>query len=229
MKFLKEKFQNNNDLRCDINYNFSRLSILQAESTSESEINEITCIHEPTKPIEWYPFELAWHYALGKKSLRTSSTLKHLKHFLNVEAEIGNISRQEAVSMIPPLLLDVQKDHIVLDMCASPGSKSCQILEILNAYNSEGILVSNDIDITRCYLLTHQLQRIGTKNVIVTNHDGKSFPDMKIQRGDTVEKLYFDRILCDVPCSGDGTIRKTPNAGTRWDYNYKKLHGYVLV
>jgi 16S rRNA C967 or C1407 C5-methylase (RsmB/RsmF family) len=45
----------------------------------------------------------------------------------------GNISRQEAVSMIPPLMLDVQPHHIVLDMCAAPGSKTGQIIEMIHA------------------------------------------------------------------------------------------------
>lgn len=49
----------------------------------------------------------------------------------------GNISRQELVSMIPPLLLDVKSDHLVLDMCAAPGSKTAQIIEALHADESD--------------------------------------------------------------------------------------------
>lgn len=182
---------------------------------------------QPPQPISWYPFDLAWHFAESKKQLRSSRAMRHLKHFLNVESEIGNISRQESVSMVPPLLLDVHKDHTVLDMCASPGSKSSQILEVLNAYNSEGLLIANDVDIVRCYLLTHKLQRIGSKNLLITNSEAQNFPSIKVEKNGHIEELRFDRILCDVPCSGDGTIRKNPLAGLRWDYNYKKLHGYV--
>ncbi len=51
----------------------------------------------------------------------------------------GNISRQEAVSMIPPLLLDVKPHHKVLDMCAAPGSKTAQLVEFLHADESKSI------------------------------------------------------------------------------------------
>lgn len=158
--------------------------------------------------------------------------MKHFKHFLNVESNIGNISRQESVSMIPPLLLDIQKDHVILDMCASPGSKSCQIIEILNSHkDSNSVFIANDIDITRSYLLTHQLQRLGSKNLIVTNMDAKQFRDIKIVNEKNEETiLKFDRILCDVPCSGDGTIRKSPLAGSRWEFSSgKKLHRFVYL
>jgi 16S rRNA C967 or C1407 C5-methylase (RsmB/RsmF family) len=74
--------------------------------------------------------------------------LKHVKHFLNIESEIGNLSRQEAVSMIPALLLDVKSHNRVLDMCAAPGSKTCQLIELLHANNElhpSGIVIANDV------------------------------------------------------------------------------------
>ncbi|KAH0618043.1 hypothetical protein JD844_016993 [Phrynosoma platyrhinos] len=72
----------------------------------------------------------------------------------------GNISRQEAVSMIPPLLLNVQPHHKILDMCAAPGSKTAQLIEMLHADVNvpfpEGFVIANDVDNKRCYLLVHQ-------------------------------------------------------------------------
>lgn len=136
------------------------------------------------------------------------------------EAQIyqqGNLSRQEAVSMIPPLLLDVKPHHYVLDMCAAPGSKSVQILEALhtNANGNEslpppGLFIANDADAKRCHMLVHQsLGRIGSPNMMVTNQDASMFMGIKIgSQGGKVETLKFDRILADVPCSGDGTLRK---------------------
>ena len=59
--------------------------------------------------------------------------MANFHRFLVSETEVGNISRQEAVSMIPVLLLDVQPNHYVLDTCASPGSKTAQILEAIHA------------------------------------------------------------------------------------------------
>ena len=71
----------------------------------------------------------------------------------------------EAVSMIPPLCLEVKPEHSVLDMCAAPGSKTCQILEMMlwNADNiPHGVVVANEIDPKRADVLTHQVQRLGT-------------------------------------------------------------------
>ena len=60
--------------------------------------------------------------------------------------------------MIPVTLLNVESHHLVLDMCAAPGSKTIQILEYLHAYEqklNEGFVIANDIDAQRAYMLTH--------------------------------------------------------------------------
>lgn len=186
-------------------------------------------------PLPWYPHQLAWHFAASRKALRTSSLTKHLKHFLTHETEIGNVSRQEAVSMIPPLVLDVQPHHKVLDMCAAPGSKTCQIIEMLHAGTQgtpTGFVMANDANIGRCYLLTHQVHRLASPAVVTSNYDATQFPQLKLDadpsQGLPEELLEFDRILCDVPCSGDGTIRKNPSASSGWDSSKPfKLFKYV--
>lgn len=190
-------------------------------------------------PLPWYPS--AYHFSGSRKALRTSSLSKHLKHFLTVETEIGNISRQEAVSMVPPLFLDVQPHHKVLDMCASPGSKTCQLLEMLHhdsATNGRlhlppGLVVANDVNIARCYLLSHQTHRLASPAIVVSNYDATQFPDMILAADPASNKpeetLRFDRILCDVPCSGDGTIRKNAQAGSGFDSSKGfKLFQYVV-
>jgi multisite-specific tRNA:(cytosine-C5)-methyltransferase len=130
--------------------------------------------------------------------------------------------------MIPPLLLDVQPEHIVLDCCAAPGSKTVQLLEALHARGIEGqsaasippgLLVANDSDAKRCHMLVHQsLNRIGSPNTMITNLDASNIPTIKLPgpNGKGTRTLYFDRILCDVPCSGDGTTRKNPNIWKTW-------------
>lgn len=127
----------------------------------------------------------------------------------------GNLSRQEAVSMIPPLLLDVKPHHYVLDMCAAPGSKSVQILEALHAADRpSGLFIANDADYKRCHMLVHQsLGRIGSPNMMVMNQDASMFVTIKGKKevnDDNAPQptLKFDRILTDVPCSGDATLRK---------------------
>ena len=84
-----------------------------------------------------YPGGLGWQFNVAKKVLRRSPEFKRFHSFLVYETEVGNITRQEAVSMLPPLFLDVQPHHKVMDMCAAPGSKvthSYYLLHMPNAY-----------------------------------------------------------------------------------------------
>lgn len=123
---------------------------------------------------------------------------------------------------VPPLFLDVQPHHRVLDMCAAPGSKTFQLLEAIHKGETPGTLpaglvVANDADMQRCNLLVHQIKRANSPALIVTNHDAQRFPLVRGPKGSADEGGYrFDRILCDVPCSGDGTLRKAPDLWRRW-------------
>ena len=128
--------------------------------------------------------------------------------------------------MVPPLLLDVQPGQTVLDMCASPGSKTQQLLEMLegmadpagNAVAGRGLVVANDADEKRCHLLTSRAGKLSSTGLMVTNHDARLFPEELPRRdgGEGLEPITFDRVLCDVPCSGDGTLRKSPVIWRRW-------------
>ena len=119
--------------------------------------------------------------------------------------------------------MDVQPHHRVLDMCAAPGSKTFQLLEALHAAGDggalpTGLVVANDADLKRCNLLVHQTKRANSPALIVTNHEAQFFPLIKGPPGSGDEAGYlFDRILCDVPCSGDGTLRKNPDLWRRWN------------
>ena len=111
--------------------------------------------------------------------------------------------------MIPVTLLKIDPSHSVLDMCASPGSKSIQILEALHANNdtmNTGLLIANDVDTKRAYMLAHQALKLNLPALFVTNNDARTYPNLK--QGSERKNFQFDRILCDVPCSGDGTLRK---------------------
>ncbi|KAE8706956.1 peroxidase 17-like [Hibiscus syriacus] len=189
---------------------------------------------EPIKPLAWYPDNLAWQSNFSRMQIRKNQTLERFHEFLKLETEIGNISRQEAVSMVPPLFLDVHPDHFILDVCAAPGSKTFQLLEII--YHSakggslpEGMVLANDLDVQRCNLLIHQTKRMCTANLIVTNHEGQHFPGCRSHKNistgsettneleQSITQLLFDRVLCDVPCSGDGTLRKAPDIWRKWN------------
>jgi 16S rRNA C967 or C1407 C5-methylase (RsmB/RsmF family) len=159
----------------------------------------------------------------------------------------------------------------VLDMCAAPGSKTFQLLEMLHDMDGSatgsgasagssqltptGFVVANDADAQRCNLLTHQTKRMCSPCLMVTNHEAQAFPRIRaslldkpapgsaaaaaaaveaavgggdagdagagvvtgrVHREDT---MLFDRILADVPCSGDGTMRKAPDIWRRWSVN----------
>ncbi|XP_040833320.1 RNA cytosine C(5)-methyltransferase NSUN2 isoform X2 [Ochotona curzoniae] len=188
---------------------------------------------EVPQPLSWYPEELAWHTNLSRKILRKSPQLERFHQFLVSETESGNISRQEAVSMIPPLLLNVQPHHKILDMCAAPGSKTTQLIEMLHADMNvpfpEGFVIANDVDNKRCYLLVHQAKRLSSPCIMVVNHDASSIPRLQVDVDGRKEVLFYDRILCDVPCSGDGTMRKNIDVWKKWTtLNSLQLHGLQL-
>lgn len=194
---------------------------------------------EPVRALAWYPDNLAWHLNYSRMQIRKMPILERIHEFLKLENEIGSITRQEAVSMIPPLFLDVQPHHKVLDMCAAPGSKTFQLLEMIHrdvkpGELSDGMVIANDSDVQRCHLLIHQTKRMCSPNIMVTNHDAQLFPGLKDRSGhfeavsadasveaeiseEEINGLYFDRILCDVPCSGDGTLRKAPDIWRKWN------------
>jgi 16S rRNA C967 or C1407 C5-methylase (RsmB/RsmF family) len=68
---------------------------------------------DPPRPLPWYPDNLAWHLAFSRNQLRKLSWLSDIHEFMKSANEHGSITRQEAVSMVPPLLLDVQPHHKV--------------------------------------------------------------------------------------------------------------------
>ena len=162
--------------------------------------------------------------------MKKSKGLKAFHKLIQKSADCGLITRQELVSMLPPLFLDIQPDDLVLDMCAAPGSKTSQLLELMtlgkefsDILTCEGGVVANDMDERRAYMLTHQIKRINTPGMAVINHEGQFIPtlvDTKPQANSESKfdrKLYYDKILVDVPCSGDGAIRKLPVRWKGWN------------
>ncbi|XP_076628287.1 tRNA (cytosine(34)-C(5))-methyltransferase Nsun2 isoform X2 [Colletes latitarsis] len=181
--------------------------------------------------LPFYPDGLAWQLQLTRKDIRRSEAYFKLHNFLIVETDCGGISRQEVVSMVPPLVLDVKPSHKVLDMCAAPGSKTAQLIEMIHSEEGgplpEGFVIANDLDNNRCYMLVHQAKRLNSPVILITNHDASVLPNFTSTKPDgTKEVLRFDRILADVPCSGDGTMRKNPDIWCKWNpANGNNLHG----
>ena len=105
---------------------------------------------------------------------------------------------QEEVSLLPVLLLDPQPGDRVLDLCAAPGNKTAQIAV---AMGNRGTVIANDRDYHRIRAIHHMTERLGILNTSTTLYDGANYP-----KGAGL----FDKVLVDVPCSCEGTVRKSP-------------------
>uniref|UniRef100_A0A6B2G098 tRNA (cytosine(34)-C(5))-methyltransferase n=1 Tax=Myxobolus squamalis TaxID=59785 RepID=A0A6B2G098_MYXSQ len=170
--------------------------------------------------LSWYPGKRAWQLNLSKKELKNNKNYEDFYRYLTNETAFGSISRQESVSMIPPLVLDISPNHVILDMCASPGSKTAQLLESLCSTGTipEGFVVANDMNLNRCCTLVAQMKRINSPCLFVTCEDARCYPSLLKQSECNTKYLQFDRVLCDVPCSGDGTIRKNIDVYSKWKF-----------
>jgi tRNA (cytosine49-C5)-methyltransferase len=118
-----------------------------------------------------------------------------------LENHLGYIHIQEELSMVPPLVLGPEPGEIVLDLCASPGSKTTQISQMME---NRGLVIANEPSLARIAPLRSNCERLGVLNVAVTRYDGRNFP-----RGS------FDRVLVDAPCSSEGRERRGPGVLSR--------------
>ena len=113
---------------------------------------------------------------------------------------------QEPSAMAPVIALKPEAGDVTLDLCAAPGGKSMQIA---NATDDVGLLVTNDINETRVKAILRNVEKFGLRNVIVLNDSPE-----KIAK---VVGNVFDNILIDAPCSGEGMFRKDPRALKAWE------------
>ena len=119
---------------------------------------------------------------------------------------------QEPSAMCVGELTVPLKKERVLDLCAAPGGKTVQLAMQMNG---DGILVSNEIDAGRAKILSQNVERMGIGNCAVTNATparlAEKFP------------AYFDLVLVDAPCSGEGMFKKEPEAIPHWSENNVRL------
>lgn len=111
--------------------------------------------------------------------------------------------------MLPVVALDLQESNSVLDLCAAPGSKTEQIMHYLNSTKG-GFLVANDIEHKRLATIQKRFNVNGFDNLALCNENALNL--LTKLHG----KVSFDRIIVDVPCTGDGTIRKQPHLLKNW-------------
>ncbi len=109
---------------------------------------------------------------------------------------LGYYSLQEAAAQIPVALFTALKDKIVLDACAAPGGKTIQLA---NKMQNSGVIVALDSKQTRLLALTNQLERCHVENTVVYHRDARNIASLNME---------FDRILLDLPCSGNHATDK---------------------
>ncbi len=165
-----------------------RLNPLKKEGLQPESLNRL--LSDPA-PVPWA--ENGYYYT------ESDHPGKHPYH------EAGAYYIQEPSAMSAAVLLHPAPGERVLDLCGAPGGKSTQLAAFLNG---SGLLISNEIHPARCKILSQNIERMGIANAIVTNEDSASlssrFPE------------YFDKILVDAPCSGEGMFRKDPDACDQW-------------
>ncbi len=118
---------------------------------------------------------------------------------------LGLVYSQDASAMAPAEILSPKAGDRVLDLCAAPGGKTTQLAQLMEG---EGIIVSNEIVPSRCKILYENIERLGISNAIILNEDPRNL--------ETRFEGWFDKILVDAPCSGEGMFRKDKTAAEMW-------------
>ncbi|WP_457570571.1 RsmB/NOP family class I SAM-dependent RNA methyltransferase [Desulfovulcanus sp.] len=148
---------------------------------------------------EGFEFEPVEFFPLARKLIRAPFSLGN-----SIAAFFGLIYIQDKSSMLPPLCLNPPKQSVVLDLCASPGSKTGMLAQIVG---EQGLVIANEPNPARLTTLRQNLLQMNLLNVVTTRYPGQEFP---------LDTCTFDYILLDVPCSGWGTVEKHPSVIKMW-------------
>ncbi len=170
-------------LRKSLRVNTLKMSVAEFETAARSRGWALV-------PVPWCPEGF-----FIEREDRTRALGRDLLH------QVGCFYMQEAASMLPPALLDAQPGEAVLDMSAAPGSKTSQVAA---RQQGKGVIVANDVQENRLWTLKSNIHRLGATNVVITKKVGQWFAKHFTER--------FDRVLCDAPCTAQGTVRKDSDA-----------------
>lgn len=176
-----EKYEKLTDIELFKEYSLKPLRKSFRVNTLKTTIEEIKKRFSNLEKVPWCKegFWIKDFYGLGNT----------IEHFL------GYIYIQESASMIPPVVLSPKQHELVLDMCASPGSKTTQLASMME---NNGLIVANDSKPSKLSILKSNLERCGVANAVTT-----------LGNGQRLNQQMFDKVLVDAPCSGIGTIRKS--------------------
>lgn len=150
------------------------------------------------RPFNEYPEIMLIDQALGPGEL--GNAIEHL---------LGYYYIQEVCSMMSVIALDPRPGDRVLDVCASPGSKTTQMAAKME---NSGTLIANDVKLDRLRILAANLERCGVMNSVIVRNDGVGLCNRLSREG-----FKFDKILLDAPCSGEGTLRSSAKAFLMWN------------
>ena len=151
-----------------------------------------------------------------------------LKEILFHENDYG-ILRQELVAMIPVNLVDIEESDIILDMCAAPGNKTIQALEIMEEKARmkntlpTGVIIANELDPKRAGNMAHFFKAHFPINIVVINNNAENLPLIED------ENYRPNIVICDVPCSGDGTLRKNKLVRKKWKIDFGLEDHFIQV
>ena len=149
--------------------------------------------------------EIPWvkegFYFEEEKGVLTTPSLSNIEKIKSISKNpyyfAGLYYIQEPSAMTPAMVAGIKPGDKVLDLCAAPGGKSTQAASYLQG---EGLLVSNDFSASRVKALQKNIEVSGIDNVLITNEDPKNLSKVYIE--------YFDKIVVDAPCSGEGMFRR---------------------
>lgn len=144
---------------------------------------------------------------------RDSSSLALWKTFSHL---LGWFYMQELAASIPPHVVDLPENWVVLDMSAAPGGKTIQMADYILQNNHTSLVWANDLDAKRLPVLENNIDRTGMYNTCTTKYNGSIFGQS--------HREFFDSVLLDAPCSGEGTWFKSDDAYAWW-----KLQGIQRI
>ena len=150
--------------------------------------------------IPWMVKSESWTMPFSKGDFPDSNS----KKIITLLHETGRITRQEAVSMLPPVVLEPNDEDLVMDTCAAPGSKATQLAEAV----PNGLVLANEPSSGRLNMLVTNRGRLGISNMLIMQHDGRHIGRMP--------EPGVDGVVVDAPCSGTATTRKSRDLWNTW-------------
>jgi NOL1/NOP2/sun family putative RNA methylase len=185
-------------------------------------------VEELVKRLETKPWNVSQPFHSAPEIILIDQDLAPGELGRAIEHQLGYYYIQEVCSMMSVIALNPQPGEFILDLCASPGSKTTQIASKMA---NQGTLIANDLKFDRIAILSSNLERCGVSNCIVTRKDAIALCSNLSKEG-----YKFDKILLDAPCSGEGTLRSSPKTFLMWNEKVvknmgrlqKKLLAYAL-